>query len=340
MKITHSKLLILIFAALFVAGCDFNPPGGNKSKIGDTFEPGKYIKSEPPTISPIANFIIDENDVETINFTISDPDTFIMCSSLNVRVSSSNTTIIDNTGLIVGGAYPNCTLRIAPKAYQHGVLTVTVGVFDFWSTINTTFQLTVNHLEIPGAFSIIDAVGQNNAVEVTWQNAAYMPGTGAFTSGYYSLYYREADTTNAFTPLSPVTSPHTVTGLINGTEYEFYVIATNSVGSRQSNTVRAFPTKFNFRAAAIVPLSGQYENTPGIATNVHVVNVSMLPEVHITDANYPLAATPNPPAPTPENPINGNFPLGTPKTSYLTTPSGRYQVYMTSQGNILSGAGR
>jgi hypothetical protein len=330
----------LIAATLFVAGCDFNPLGGNKSKISDAFEPGKYVKSEPPTISPISNFIIDENDVETINFTINDPDTFIMCSSIFVRVSSSNTSIIDSNGLIVGGTYPNCTLRIAPKAYQHGVLTVTVGVFDFWSTVNTSFQLTVNHLEIPGAFSIIDALGQNGAVEVSWQNAAYMPGTGAFTSGFYTLFYRQADTTNAFIPITPVTSPHTVSGLTNGTEYEFYVLATNSVGSRQTSPVRAFPTKFNFRAAAIVPLSAQYVNTAGTAANVHVTNISMLPDVHITDANYPLSATPSPPAPGPENPINGNFPVGTPKTSYLTSPSGRYQVYVTSQGNILSGAER
>ena len=334
---------------MLVAGCDFNPLGGSKSKLDETFEPGKYKKSEPPTISAIPNFVIDENDVETINFTINDPDTILFCSSINVHTLSSNTSIIDNSGLTVGGTYPNCTLRIAPKAYQHGVLNVTLTAFDFWSRVSTTFQLTVNHILIPGAFTILDAVGANQTIDVSWQNAAYMPGTGAFTSGFYTLYYREADTTNAFTPITPVTSPHTIPGLTNGTEYEIYVLATNSVGTRQSNTVRAFPSKYLFRTNAIVPMSGIGTGTTAtgdqymtfaknsVPAENYIANSSMLPEVITPDANY--SATTDPAA-VPESTINGNFPLGTPKASYLTTPSGRFQVYVGSQGNILSGAGR
>jgi hypothetical protein len=269
---------------------------------------------------------------------------------INVQTTSSNNTIIDSTGLTVGGTYPNCTLRIAPKAYQFGVVNVTLTVFDFWSRITTSFQLTVNHIEIPGAFTILDAIGSNQSIETSWQNAAYMPGTGAFTSGFYTLYYRVADTTNAFVPISPVTSPYTITGLSNGTEYEIYVLATNAVGTRQSNTVRAFPSKYQFRAGAIVPMSGiasgtsttatgdQYMTfTGGLTGNTYVANSSLLSEGITADANY---TTTTDPAAVPENPINGNFPLGTPKASYLTTPSGRYQVYVGSQGNILSGAER
>lgn len=263
---------------------------------------------------------------------------------INVQTSSSNPSIIDSTGLTVGGTYPNCTLRIAPKAFQHGVLNITLTAFDFWSRVSTTFQLTVNNIDIPGAFTILDAVGTNQAIETSWQNAAFMPGTGAVTSGFYTLYYREADTTNAFTPLSPVTSPHTIPGLTNGTEYEIYVLATNSVGTRQSNTVRAFPSRYQFRAAAIVPMSGnsagdQYMTfaKAAIPAQDYVANSSMLSEVIMPDANY---ASTTDPAAVPEIPINGNFPLGTPKASYLTTPSGRFQVYVGSQGNILSGAGR
>lgn len=273
----------------------------------------------------------------------------MFCSSINVHTSSSNNTIIDSSGLTVGGTYPNCTLTIAPKAYQHGVLNVTLTAFDFWSRIDSTFQLTVNHILTPGAFTILDAVGANQTIDVSWQNAAYMQGTGAVTSGFYTLYYREADTTNAFTPISPVTSPHTIPGLINGTEYEIYVLATNSVGTRQSNTVRAFPSKFQFRAAAIVPMSGvetgttatgtQYMtfNKVSVPAETYVANSSLLEFGMTADANYSTTVDV---AAVPENPINGNFPLGSPKASYSTTPSGRFQVYVGSQGNILSGAGR
>ncbi len=322
-------------AMLLLSGCDFNPLGGNKSRLDPTFEPGKHIVSEPPTISPIADFVIDENDVQTINFTINDVDSFMMCSFVNVKVSSSNKTIIDSSGLTVGGTYPNCTLKIAPKAYQFGIVTITVAAYDFWSTVPTSFQLSVIHILAPGAFAIIDAIGSNGAVDVSWQNAAYMFSTGAFTSPFYTIFYREADISAPWSSVARVTSPYNVTGLTNGTEYEFYVLATNSVGTRASNTVRAFPTKFQYRTAAFVPMSLQYENTAGSAAPVHIANATMQPDVMLEDANYPVfnysAA---------EIPTNGSFPLGTPKGSSVTTPSGKYNVYVGSQANILSGAER
>jgi hypothetical protein len=323
----------MLTALIMLAGCDFNPLGGNKSHLDPNFEPGKYTPSAPPTIGPVADYIIDENDIQTINFTMSDPDSFMMCSFVNVKVKSSNESIIDNTGLTVGGTYPNCTLRIAPKAYQYGVLTVTLSAYDYWSTVSTSFQLTVVHILTPGAFAIIDAIGADKSVEVSWQNAAYMQTTGAYTSPYYTIFWREFGTAQPWSSTSHVTSPHTVTGLTNGLEYEFYVVATNSIGSRQSNTVRAFPTKFNFRAAAFVPMSIQYEDTSGTATVVQHVNATLEPDVPVADANYPalnFAAA--------ENPVNGNFPVGTVKPSSLTSPSGKYHVYVGTQGNILSGA--
>jgi hypothetical protein len=317
---------------MLLVGCDFNPLGGNKSRLDPSFEPGKHTPSAPPTIGPVADYVIDENDVQTINFTMSDPDTFMMCSFVNVKVASSNTTIIDSTGLTVGGTYPNCTLRIAPKAYQYGILRVTLSAYDFWNTVSTSFQLNVVHILAPGAFTIIDAIGGDKSVEVSWQNAPYMQTTGAFTSPFYSLFYREVGT-GFWSSISHVTSPHTVTGLTNGIEYEFYVLATNSIGARQSNTVRAFATKYNFRAAAFVPMSIQYEDTPGIGTNVQHVNATLEPDVPVADANYPVLNFA-----TAENPVNGKFAVGSVKPSYLTSPSGNYQVYVGTQGNILSGA--
>lgn len=322
-------------ALAFLTSCDFNPLGGSKSHLDPKFEPGKYQPSNPPTIGPVADYVIDENDVQTINFSIFDPDTFMMCSFVNVKTASSNNTIIDSTGLTVGGVYPNCTLRIAPKAYQFGVLTVTLSAYDFWNTVNTTFQLNVVHILAPGAFSIIDAVGTDSAVEVSWQNAAYMQTTGAFTSPFYTIFYREAYTANPWNSVARVTSPYTVTGLTNGTEYEFYILATNSIGTRASNTVRAFASKYKFNSAAIVPMSDQYEVTSGTATVPHVVNSSLLPDVEVEDSNYPVLNYSQV-----ENPVNGNFPLGTAKPSSVMSPSGKYFIFSNSQANILSGAER
>ena len=318
---------------ILLVGCDFNPLGGSKSRLDPNFEPGKHTPSAPPTIGPVADYVIDENDVQTVNFHLFDPDSFMMCSMVFVKTASSNNTIIDSTGLTVGGTYPNCTLKIAPKAYQFGTVTITLSAYDFWNTVPTSFQLQVVHIMAPGAFSIIDAIGADRAVEVSWQNAAYMQTTGAFTSPFYTIFYRQANTATPYSSVPRVTSPYTVTGLTNGVEYEFYILATNSLGTRVSNTVRAFATKFNFRGAQFVPATLQYEDTSGTSTVVQHVNNAMVPEIAIPDANYPTlnysAA---------ENPVNGNFALGSPKPSALTTISGRYQVYLGSQGTILSGA--
>lgn len=322
-----------------ITGCDFNPLGGDKSKLDPTFEPGKHTPSAPPVISAISDFIIDENDVQTIPFTISDPDTFMVCSLVFVKATSSNNTIIDSTGLTVGGTYPNCTLRIAPKAFQYGIVNVTVTVYDFWTYARSNFQLNVVHILAPGAFSIIDAEGGNQTVDLTWQNAAYMLTSGAYTSPYYTIFYRVTTPAGAWTSIPRVTSPYTVTGLTNGVEYDFYVLATNSIGTRMSNTVTAEPTRFQYRGAAFVAASEQGGQSPGgtaAVPNPQYVNMAMLHEEPITDASYPALNYA-----APENPYENPTPVaGSNPPSSLLTPSGKYKVYVNSQGNILSGVGQ
>ncbi len=334
-----NKILQLFFCSLattgFVlsSGCDLNPLGGTKSTTGVDFEPGKHIpKSHPPTISVIPDFVIDENDTQTIPFTISDPDTFMVCSLVFVKAYSANSAIIDPTGLTVGGLYPNCTLTITPKAYQYGATRITVDVYNFWLHAFSPFNLNVIHIMSPGAFLIVDASGNDKSVDVTWQNAAYMFGSGAFTSPYYTIYYRQVGS-GLFTSIPRVTSPFTVTGLTNGVDYDFYISAHNSLGNRNSNTVQATPTKYKFRGPEFIAGSTQYQNTPGTATTSKIINSTLVGALATADANYPAlnyAAS--------ENPVNGAFPAGTPKGSSLKTPDGKYKVYVNSQGNILSGA--
>ena len=345
-----NKILQLFFCSLAAAGftlssgCDLNPLGGSKSTTGVDFEPGKHIpKSHPPTISVIPDFVIDENDTQTIPFTISDPETFMVCSLVFVKAYSANYSIIDPTGLIVGGLYPNCTLTITPKAYQYGTTRITLDVYNFWLHAFSPFNLNVIHIMSPGAFLIVDAEGNDKSVDLTWQNAAYMFGSGAFTSPYYTVFYRPVGT-STFSSISHVTSPFTVTGLTNGVDYDFYVNAYNSLGNRNSNTVQATPTKYKFRgpefiASASFSIGGstQYQATPGTAyapARSQIVNSTLVSALPTVDANYPtLNYT------APENPVeNGVTIASSPKGSSIQTPDGKYKVYLNSQGNILSGA--
>lgn len=279
---------------------------------------------------------MDENDVQTIPFTIGDPDTVMACSMVFVKTASSNTALIDQTGFVIGGTFPNCTLRIQPKAFQFGVTNVTLSVYDFWTQVDSAFQLTVQHILAPGFFSLVDAGSENQAVDLTWTNAAYMNGS----SGFYTVYYQKVSPLGPLTPISHVTSPYLVTGLDNGFEYDFYIVATNAIGSRQSNTLRAQPGKFQNRGARFLASTTQFGLTPGTA-NIAVpgtqygVSASQLPEVDKADANYPVlnytAA---------EVPWNGSPAAGTPPQSALVTPSGKYKVYTNSETAILAGTNK
>jgi hypothetical protein len=319
---------VTLGAAIFFAlGCDLNPLGGDKSKLDPLFEPGKHIQSAAPIISNIPNLTMDENDIQIIPFTISDSDTFMVCSSVFVKAYSSNETLIDSSGLLVGGTYPNCTLTVTPKSFQYGISTVKVEVYDFWTKVSTNFQLNVLHILSPGFFSITDAEGGNTTIDVTWSPSAYMTGSSA----HYALFYREAGT-STFTQIPNVTSPYLLTNLVNGTVYDIYIEARNAVGSRNTTTIQAQPGKYRVLGAEFTPASSQFENTPGTNTNVQIVNSTFVTTETIADANYPALAYS-----APEAPPNSAIPVGAIKPSTLTTPSGRYKVYMTSQSNILSG---
>lgn len=301
-----------------------------------TFEPGKHQPSAPPTISALGNVTMDENDVQTIPFTIGDPDTVMACSMVFVKTASTNTALIDATGFVIGGTFPNCTLRIQPKAYQFGVSSITLSVYDFWTQVDSTFQLTVLHILAPGIFTLTDASSENQAVDLTWTNAAYMNGS----SGFYTVYYQQVSPLGALTPISHVTSPYLVTGLTNGVDYDFYIVATNAIGTRQSNTLRAMPGKYQNRGGQFLAGATQFELTPGTA-NIAVpgtqygVSASLLTNANMADATYPaLNYT------AAEVPYNGSPAAGTPPQSAILTPSGKFKVYNNSQGSILAGTNK
>lgn len=284
--------------SLFLFGCDTNILGGSNSKIDSYFEPGKRSPSAPPTISAIPDVIMDENDIQSVPFVINDGDTFLMCSNIFVKATSSNNTLIDHTGFMVSGFYPNCSLQIQPKAFQFGVSTIKVELFDFWTVVSSSFQLTVVHVLTPGLFAITESEGIDRAVLLEWSNAAYMTGSSA----RYTIFYRPTGSTAPYSQITPARSPYIVTGLVNGTSYDFFVRARNSVGFRDSAIAQATPTRFKVYGAEFVPGSTQDELSAGAKpTRTFAATGDKTEEV------------------------------------FTVTPSTKYRVYMNSQGNILSG---
>ena len=243
----------LAFLLLSLSSCDFNILGGSNSKLSEGYNPGLRTESNPPTISPVADLIMDEYDVQNIPFTIADTDTFLFCNNINVYSKSSKPEIIGSSNLRITGTYPNCNLEItAPAVVSTTTMVITLQVYDFWTLVSTTFNLTIERVEKPGPFQITHHEGLAQSILVNWSNAAYMAGT----SGRYTLHFKKlgpasqvllpsgfAGIAPTFTPtpfasatgltsILPATSPYWITGptytLDPMSIYEVFVTAKNA----------------------------------------------------------------------------------------------------------------
>ena len=98
--------------------------------------------NDPPTISAITDRTINE-DTQTgnINFTISDPET--AATALQVTGSSSDTGLVPNANIILGGTGTARTVNIIPAANQTGATTITLNVSDGLNSTPVTFQVNV-----------------------------------------------------------------------------------------------------------------------------------------------------------------------------------------------------
>lgn len=97
----------------------------------------------PPTITGIADQVFRKNStLGPLSFTVGDAET--TASALVVTAHSSNTTLIPNANITLGGSGATRTISITPTANLVGQATITLTVSDGVSTTNTTFNVTVD----------------------------------------------------------------------------------------------------------------------------------------------------------------------------------------------------
>jgi hypothetical protein len=95
-----------------------------------------------PTIAAISDQATSEDTVEgPLAVTVGDAET--AAGSLTVSATSSNTGVVPNSGLVLGGSGANRTLTLTPAANQGGSSTITVTVGDGTTTTSETFVQTV-----------------------------------------------------------------------------------------------------------------------------------------------------------------------------------------------------
>lgn len=97
--------------------------------------------SAAPIIGPIAPVTILNANTTAVNFAIMDNDT--SAAIIIASAVSSDTAIIDNSGILLNGAGRLRTLFITPEPGMSGPVDITVSIDDGTSTAQTTFQVNV-----------------------------------------------------------------------------------------------------------------------------------------------------------------------------------------------------
>jgi autotransporter-associated beta strand protein len=114
--------------------------GGWKGVLDSAVRQDPYLPG--PAISSILDqFMREDTTSPPISFTISDPDTPL--DNLVVTATSTNTTLVPNANLFLGGSGANRTLTIQPAANQNGSSTISVSVTDGTFTASVAFLLNV-----------------------------------------------------------------------------------------------------------------------------------------------------------------------------------------------------
>ena len=170
---TSSNLVLVPLANVVLGGTDANrtvmvTPAANQfgsttitltvsdgtTTVNTNFIVNVASVNDDPTITVIADQLINENtSTGPLAFTIGDIETPV--GSLTVTRSSSNNTLVPLANIVLGGSGANRTVTVTPASNQFGAATITVAVGDGTSTIQTSFQLTVNAVNDPPTISAI-----------------------------------------------------------------------------------------------------------------------------------------------------------------------------------------
>lgn len=116
---------------------------GNQAAASATFLVTVNSVNDPPTISSIAQQIINANSsTAPLPFTIGDLET--PATALNISANSTNTALVAFGNIVFGGSGSNRTVTITPVANQVGTTLITVNVTDAnEATASATFLVTV-----------------------------------------------------------------------------------------------------------------------------------------------------------------------------------------------------
>lgn len=246
------------------------------------------------------------NDQQTFgtSVTIYDlPSTANAGSDVSLNAGVTSTTLTPITPSIGRGTWSRVSGPNTPTLSQTGNVASLSGLVDGtyvfrWTVTNgtctpSTDDVTIsigNVATLPSAPTNLSATAGNGEVEITFTAGA--DGGAAITNYEYSI-----DGGNTWIALNPadVSSPITITGLTNGTQYNIQIRALNSVGAGASSAV--------VTSTPVTPSTININSTP--VTSATVGTLYSSPVTAITTTNNPITFS-----------VVGNLP------SFLTLSSG------------------
>lgn len=113
--------------------------GGVSNLTTDTRPRIAYATVSDPGIGGLADTSMRQDTSMVIPFTINN----MSATSLVVTATSSNTTLLPNPGIVLGGSGLSRTLTITPAVGQSGQVDITVSANNGSQSASTTFKLTV-----------------------------------------------------------------------------------------------------------------------------------------------------------------------------------------------------
>jgi uncharacterized protein YjdB len=110
--------------------------------LGNTADSTITVVSATPVISAISDQTINEDGFAMLNFTITDTDSTLNCTT-SMSATSANSAIVPVSRVVFSGTAPNCTAMITPLANTNGMVTLTFTVTDTVTTAQQSFDLNI-----------------------------------------------------------------------------------------------------------------------------------------------------------------------------------------------------
>lgn len=125
-----------------------NTGSGGGLTDSDTIAVVVVAVDDAPTVAGIADQATGEDiSSSAISFKISDVET--LSENLTLSASSSNTALLPNATILLGGSRASRTITLTPAANQNGATTIMLSVGDGVNTTTTSFILTVEPINDP-----------------------------------------------------------------------------------------------------------------------------------------------------------------------------------------------